>query len=81
MGENEGPEPGTWPQGRSWMWGYMDEIAAAGARLVEAEAALWEAVRFARGRGLSWTEVGTALNCTRQAAHERFSKPPRGKLT
>lgn len=31
-------------------------------------------VRLARGRGLSWTEIGQALGVSRQAAWERFSR-------
>jgi hypothetical protein len=58
----------------------MDEIAAAGLQLKAAEEVLWERVRRARAEGMTWDEVGQALNCTRQAAYQRFSKPPRGRL-
>jgi hypothetical protein len=71
---------GEYPVGRSWMWGRMDTINNAGRVLVEAEEALWEAVRQARATGMTWEEVGCALNCTKQAAFARFSKPPRGRL-
>jgi len=71
---------GEYPVGRSWMWSRMDTINNAGRVLVEAEEALWNRVREARATGMTWEEVGAALNCTRQAAFARFSKPPRGRL-
>jgi len=33
---------------------------------------LVEAVRQARSRGFSWTQIGTTLGVTRQAAQQRF---------
>ncbi len=62
------------------MWSRMEAIATAGLDLVAAEQALWDSVRTARAQGMTWEEVGAALNCTRQAAYARFSKPPRGHL-
>jgi hypothetical protein len=70
----------TYDVGRSWMWARMADISIAGLALVAAEAALWEKVRQARATGMTWEEVGGALNCTKQAAYSRFSKPPRGQL-
>ncbi|PUA80116.1 hypothetical protein [Nocardioides currus] len=50
-------------------------IAATSAQV---SAFLVDWVQIARGRGLSWTEIGHALGVSRQAAWERFSrsKPP-----
>jgi hypothetical protein len=45
-----------------------------------AREALWDEVRCIVEDGVTWQQVGLALGISRQAAHERFSKPPPGKL-
>jgi hypothetical protein len=56
----------------------LQAVAEARLRVVSAEEALALAVAQARGRGCSWSELGRALNVTRQAAQQRYSAAPKG---
>jgi hypothetical protein len=49
---------------------HLPRVAAAAAQ-VEQQLAGW--VRQARGRGITWTQIGESLSMTRQSAWERFS--------
>lgn len=54
---------------------YLDAIAAAHDRLLEADRALREAVRSARHRRpqpVPWEKIGAILGITRQGAEYRF---------
>ena len=53
----------------------MDWIAAAQARLRQAEAELAAAATRGRQHGHSWTAIGQRLGITRQTAHKRFKSP------
>lgn len=48
-------------------------IYAAQIEMVAAETQLHRAVEDARRNGATWAEVGGVLDCTRQAAQQRFS--------
>lgn len=51
------------------------------ARLcIDAQTQLWASVAAAREVNITWAEIGRVLGVTRQAAQERFSKPPAGRL-
>jgi hypothetical protein len=49
-------------------------IKAAVIAVRSAQDTLDDAVRAARGRGLSWAKIGEAAGVSAQAAHERWSK-------
>lgn len=49
-------------------------IRTAHQALAEAEQTLLAAITRARQNGTSWTEVGTQLGVTRQAAQQRFTR-------
>jgi hypothetical protein len=53
----------------------LGAIAAARAMAAAADAALQRAVDQARAAGLSWREIGDALETSRQAAFQRFGRP------
>jgi hypothetical protein len=60
---------------------YLEDIVDAGAAVIRAEFHLWAMVTRARNEGrCTWEDVGHSLGVTRQAAYERFSKPPRGRM-
>lgn len=50
------------------------DITVAAGEVRAAEARLVEAVRWARGDGRSWAEIGEATGITRQSAHERWAQ-------
>ena len=49
-------------------------ISTAHEALEEAEQTLLAAVTRARQNGVSWTQIGTQLGVTRQAAQQRFTR-------
>ena len=54
-----------------------DELKAIGqyaARRDRLETALADAVRVARSNGRSWSEIGTMLGVSKQAAQRKYSK-------
>jgi hypothetical protein len=53
-------------------------IKAKAARTARQD--LWDEVHYAVEDGVTWQQVGLILGVTRQAAHERFTKPPPGQL-
>jgi hypothetical protein len=59
----------------------LDQLAAAARTAADleeiADAALSHFVDQCRRSGLSWTDISKALGVTKQAAHKRFSFPPR----
>ena len=52
------------------------EVSAAAAAARKADADLAAAVRRARDAGESWAAIGTAAGMSRQAANQRWGKPP-----
>lgn len=58
----------------------MEWVRAAAVLHQAAERELWRAVEVGRRSGLTWGDVGAVLATTAQAAQQRFSKPPRGRL-
>ena len=60
-----------------WRQQILDQAAAH----VEAEARLYETVQSAHDAGCTWTDIARLLNVSPQAVQQRFSKPPRGRLT
>lgn len=52
----------------------LRRIGLAVRGIEEAKAALEAAIAAARAAGRSWTEIGTVLGVSRQAARERFSE-------
>ena len=54
--------------------GVLDAVMTAQSRIDKARDDLQLAVRTARAAGASYTDLGSALGTTRQAAWERFSK-------
>jgi hypothetical protein len=59
----------------------LAQLARDAGRHRQAELTLWEAVTRAREAGATWTQIGQLLGVSAQAAHKRFTKPPRGSLT
>lgn len=55
---------------------HFRRIIAARKNLAAAEQELRDAVQAARVGGDSWTVIGAALDTTRQAAFQRFSRSP-----
>ena len=43
---------------------------------IKIEKGLRDLVRAARGQGHSWTEIGSVMGMTKQAARRRFTKGP-----
>jgi hypothetical protein len=72
LGKGQPVRPLPAPAGEDYPSRPLDRIVVAAARLHQAEQALTAAVRRARERGHSWTEIGERLTITRQAAHQRF---------
>lgn len=58
----------------------LDGIEAANRQFLGAALALWSAVAEARAAEVSWRDIGRALGVSPQAAQQRFSKPPPGRL-
>ncbi len=58
----------------------MDQLLADAKTAIAAQTELWASVATARDEGIPWRIIGQALGITRQAAQERFSKPPAGRL-
>jgi hypothetical protein len=60
--------------------GHLDRLRAAAATAGRlrglADALLDRYVQAARAEGCSWTDIGTTLGVTKQAAHERFVAAP-----
>jgi len=56
--------------------GDIDALASFSALVAEAGEQLGEAVFFLRVRGYSWTDIGTRLGTTRQAAQQRWGSQP-----
>lgn len=57
------------------------ELVRVAARLRNGtDQVLREQVDQARGAGVSWADIGKALQVTRQAAWERYSTPPASRL-
>jgi hypothetical protein len=52
----------------------LKAIAEYAERRERVEAALTEAVRTARRTGRSWSEIGTMLGVSKQAAQRKYSK-------
>lgn len=52
----------------------LKAIAEYAERRDRVEAALTEAVRTARRTGRSWSEIGTMLGVSKQAAQRKYSK-------
>lgn len=52
----------------------LKAIAQYAARRDRLETALADAVRLARSNGRSWSEIGTMLGVTKQAAQRKYSK-------
>jgi hypothetical protein len=52
----------------------LKAIAQYAARRDRLETALADAVRVARSNGRSWSEIGTMLGVTKQAAQRKYSK-------
>ena len=52
----------------------LKAIADYAERRERVEAALTEAVRTARRTGRSWSEIGTMLGVSKQAAQRKYSK-------
>ena len=59
---------------------WLSDVHDLAALVTNTEATLYEVVSRARADGVSWELIGRALNVTRSAAQQRFSKPPRGRL-
>jgi hypothetical protein len=57
----------------------LDGIARICRESFKLEKALTEQVLAARERGHTWTEIGTALGTTKQAAWRRFVRGPLGE--
>ena len=55
----------------------LKQLAPLAAAYAEAGQRLDDAVATARSRGVSWTQIGTAVGITRQSAHERWSRNER----
>jgi len=55
--------------------GDIDAITSFNALVAEAAEQLAEAVFLLRVRGYSWTDVGTRLGTSRQAAQQRWGSP------
>jgi hypothetical protein len=68
------------PTSRPRDWPYLTDVSTAAVAYIEAEEELWTRVAEARAHGLTWEDIGRALGTSKQAAHERFTKPPRGRL-
>jgi hypothetical protein len=52
----------------------LKAIAQYAARRDRLETALADAVRVARSNGRSWSEIGTMLGVSKQAAQRKYSK-------
>ena len=52
--------------------GDIDALAGFSALVAEATEQLGEAIFFLRVHGYSWTDIGTRLGVTRQAAQQRW---------
>lgn len=55
---------------------HFRRIIQARQKVADAEQELRDAVQSARDAGDSWAVIGVALDTTRQAAFQRFGKPP-----
>ena len=51
----------------------LAQLPRLAAVQAQAESALTELVRKARGQGITWNTIGAALGMTRQSAWERFA--------
>jgi hypothetical protein len=58
----------------------MDDVLNDARAVAYAEHQLHKSVIAAREQEIPWRFIGDALGITKQAAQERFSKPPAGKL-
>lgn len=58
----------------------LRQIEKRAAAFAAAEAQLWESVEQARDAFVPWRLIALALGVSPQAAQQRFSKPPRGRL-
>jgi hypothetical protein len=56
--------------------GDIDALASFSALVAEASEQLSEAVFFLRVRGYSWTDIGTRLGTSRQAAQQHWGTQP-----
>lgn len=56
---------------------WRTKLARSAAAHRQAENELWQTVADAHQAGLSWKDIGDVLAVSPQAAHERFTKPPR----
>lgn len=55
---------------------YLKAVAKDQETVVAWERNLWLSVDIARSHGATWEEIGETLGVSRQAAQQRFSKPP-----
>jgi hypothetical protein len=53
----------------------LDDVAKAQCDVEHSQTRLHDAVDAARSAGITWAQIGTTLNMTRQAAFKRFGKP------
>ena len=60
--------------------GWLDEVADANMALLYAEEQLYGIVGQARAARVKWSLIGRVLGVSAQAAQQRFSKPPRGRM-
>jgi thymidine phosphorylase len=56
--------------------GTLEAVRDAHRQVVEAQGALHAAVEAARERGRTWQEIGEVMGTSRQAAFQRFGRPP-----
>ena len=59
---------------------HLDQVYADARQLLDAQTQLWASVAAAREERVTWAEIAGIVGTTRQAAQQRFAKPPAGRL-
>jgi predicted transcriptional regulator len=66
-------EHGTeWQTGAPLTW--LDRLDTAAAVVEASDRLIRESVEAARAHGATWADIGRVLDCTKQAAQQRFSR-------